>query len=80
MPTVLREGPYRLYFYSHETTEPSHVHVDRESFSVKFWLEPISLARNIGFSARDLREVQRLISKNQKELLEAWLGYFSTRS
>ncbi len=45
MPTVLRHGPYRFYFYSHETTEPPHIHVDRENLSAKFWLQPISLAR-----------------------------------
>jgi len=30
MPTVLRSGPYRLYFYSHEPNEPPHIYVDRE--------------------------------------------------
>lgn len=80
MPTVMRMGPYRLYFYSHETIEPPHVHVDRDNFSVKFWLEPVSLARNIGFNATDLRKIQKVISDNQKELLEAWHGYFSTGS
>jgi len=30
MPTVLRKGPYRVYFFSHDMTEPPHVHVDRE--------------------------------------------------
>jgi hypothetical protein len=25
MPIVLRDGPYRFYFYSHEPNEPSHV-------------------------------------------------------
>jgi hypothetical protein len=32
MPTVLREGPYRFYWYSHEP-EPPHVHVDRGDYS-----------------------------------------------
>ena len=50
MPTVLRSGPYRVYFYSHEGREPPHVHVDREDRSAKFWLEPVGLARNFGFA------------------------------
>ncbi|MGD1216152.1 MAG: DUF4160 domain-containing protein [Terriglobales bacterium] len=29
MPTVLRSGPYRFCFYSHEPNEPPHIHVDR---------------------------------------------------
>lgn len=33
MPTVLRSGPYRLYFYSHEPNESPHVHVDRDDLS-----------------------------------------------
>ena len=76
MPTVLRTGSYRIYFFCHETTEPPHVHVDRERFSAKFWLQPIGLARNLGFSARELRRLQSLIREHQRELLEAWHGYF----
>lgn len=37
MPTVLRSGPYRFYFFSHERNEPPHVHVHRENLSAKFW-------------------------------------------
>jgi len=48
MPTILRSGPYRLYFYSHEPNEPPHVHVDRDDLSAKFWLDPVTLARNSG--------------------------------
>ena len=43
-PTVLREGPYRFYFYSHEPNEPPHVHADRDDQSAKLWLEPVTLA------------------------------------
>jgi Domain of unknown function (DUF4160) len=45
MPTVLRVGSYRLYFYSHEPNEPPHVHVDRDSSTAKFWLESVSLQK-----------------------------------
>ncbi|MBA3440075.1 MAG: DUF4160 domain-containing protein [Pyrinomonadaceae bacterium] len=78
MPTVLRAGPYRIYFYSHEPNEPPHVHVDRDNLSAKFWLNPVSLARNLGFSARELRQVERLVRENQAALLEAWNGIFGT--
>ena len=36
MPTVLRFEAYRFYFYSHETNEPPHIHVDRDNLSAKF--------------------------------------------
>jgi hypothetical protein len=80
MPTVLRTGPYRIYFYSHEPNEPPHVHVDRDNLSAKFWLDPVGLARNFGFAARELRQVEDIIQENQTELLEAWNGYFGASS
>ena len=75
MPTVLRSGPYRFYFYSHEANEPPHVHVDRDDLSAKFWLQPVGLARNFGFSAKELRRLQKLVIGNQAEFLEAWHGH-----
>jgi hypothetical protein len=36
MPTVLRIGPYRFYFYSHDGAEPRHIHVERDGQSAKF--------------------------------------------
>jgi hypothetical protein len=76
MPTVLRSGPYRFYFWSHELNEPPHVHVDRDDKSAKFWLEPIALARNIGFRAHELRTIQAIVADHSADFLEAWNGYF----
>jgi len=76
MPTVLRTGPYRIYFYSHEPNEPPHMHVDRGNQSCKFWLQPVSLARNLGFDARELRKIESILTENEEDLLEAWHGYF----
>lgn len=79
MPTVLRLGGYRFYFYSHESNEPAHVHVDHAGSSAKFWLEGVVLARNIGYSARQLNELHRLVQVHRDVLLEAWHGYFRAR-
>jgi hypothetical protein len=76
MPTVLRSGPYRVYFYSHEPNEPPHVHVDRDDRTAKLWLEPVRLARNIGFGPPELTRIERMVRENQAALLEAWHGYF----
>ena len=76
MPTVLRIGPYRLYFYSHELNEPPHVHIDRDDLSAKFWLNPVGLARNLGFNARELRQIERIVTENETTLLEGWNGHF----
>lgn len=78
MPTVLRIGPYRIYFYSHDGPEPPHVHVDRDNLSAKFWLDHVKLAHNFGFNANELRRVQSLVKEHQTELLEAWYGYFGS--
>ncbi|MBZ5533029.1 MAG: DUF4160 domain-containing protein [Acidobacteriia bacterium] len=78
MPTVLRSGPYRFYFYSHEPNEPPHVHVDRDDLSAKFWLNPVALASNFGFNARELGLLQKIVETNREQLLEAWHGYFGT--
>jgi hypothetical protein len=76
MPTVLRVGPYRIYFYSHEPNEPPHVHIDRDDQSVKFWIGPVVLARNLGFSPRELRRIEQILTEHEQELLEAWDGHF----
>ena len=76
MPTVLRSGPYRAYFYSHEPNEPPHVHVDRDDQSAKFWIGPVALARNLGFRAHELRKVEQILVKHEQKLLEAWYDHF----
>ncbi len=76
MPTVLRYEAYRIYFYSHEPNEPPHVHIDRDNLSAKFWLNPVSLARNRGFGARELRQLEGIVQENRQRLLEAWNEYF----
>ncbi|MGG6265911.1 DUF4160 domain-containing protein [Leptolyngbya sp. AN03gr2] len=76
MPTVLRVNAYRFYFYSHEPNEPAHIHIDRDEWSAKFWLNPVELAKNIGFSAKELRKLKSLVEQHQDTLLEAWNEYF----
>ena len=43
--------------------------------SCKFWFAPVALARNLGFSAKELRDIERIIIENQQHLLEAWDEY-----
>ena len=76
MPPVIRSGPYRLYFYSHELNEPPHVHIDRDEQTCKFWIDSVALAHNLGFSAKELRDLEKLVTDNQQRLLEAWHEYF----
>jgi hypothetical protein len=77
MPTVFYIGPYAFRFYSADYGEPPHIHVHRESNSVKFWLQPVHLAKNWGFASHELRKIRRLVEDRQEELLEAWYDYFN---
>jgi hypothetical protein len=60
-PTVVRDGPFRLFFFSRE--EPRmHIHVAHPHGEAKFWLEPgIALATHTGLSERELAEAERVI-------------------
>jgi hypothetical protein len=46
--------------------------VDRDAQSAKFWLNPVRLAKNLGFSAVELRRIQRLLETHEAALLEKW--------
>ncbi len=72
MPTVLRDGPYRVYFYSHEPHEPPHVHVAREQVTAKVWLNPVRLAANHGFARHELTGIVNLVLEHKSTLLDAW--------
>lgn len=73
MPTVRGiPGPYRFFFYSFDCNEPDHVHVQRERMVCKFWLEPIVLSFNEGFSPTELNRIRRLILAHYERITEAW--------
>ncbi len=77
-PTVLRIGPYRLFFFSNEGTEPPHIHVERDGSLAKFWLNPVGLASSSGFGAGELRKIQRVVEKEAPRLGAAWHEYFDS--
>ena len=76
MPTVLVDGPYSFLFFSSDGPEPPHIHVRRDRQLVKFWLSPVSLAKNRGFSDHELKQVVQLVLKHEATLTEAWHDYF----
>jgi len=76
MPTILRWRGYRFYFFSNEGHEPPHIHVDKGDNSAKFWLQHVGVARNMGFSRRELGIIEVKVRKERNGFLEAWHGYF----
>ena len=78
MPTALREGPYRFYFYANDRDEPRHVHVERDNRVAKFWLTPTRLQSSGGMSDLEIRRIARIIDDHESALVEAWDGRFDS--
>lgn len=76
MPTVLRVGAYRFFFYAGDRDEPIHIHVERDDKIAKFWLDPVRLHSSGGFSRLEVTKIHDLIEKHRSKLMEAWYEYF----
>jgi hypothetical protein len=76
MPTVLRVGPFRFFFYAGDGGEPPHVHVERDEGEAKFWLDPVRLERSHGFSRKEINRVRELVEQHEPQLLEGWDEFF----
>ena len=77
MPWRLRVGPYRIGFYAADRHEPPHVHVKRERWQAKVWLGPSPrLADDGGFSAREAREIVRIVQAHHAVLMRQWHEFF----
>jgi hypothetical protein len=77
MPTILRIGPYRFFFYAGDSREPAHVHVVRDDCVAKFWLDPVLLERRGAFRRAELNRVLKLVEEHREELLGGWNDYFN---
>lgn len=77
MPTVLRVGRYRFFFFSNEGNEAAHIHVKAAGDEAKFWLDPVQLAANYGFNTSEINEIERLVVEHHDDLIEAWHEHFN---
>jgi len=77
MPTVLIVGPYSFIFFSSDRDEPPHIHIKRDKQLVKYWLNPIELAKNRGFREHELNQLEKLVNEHQTQLINAWHDYFN---
>ena len=77
MPTVLRLGPYRFFFYAGNADEPPHVHVERDKDKAKFWLDPVRLQTSGGFSRTEINRIQKLVEDNREDLLRSRNEFFN---
>ena len=76
MPTVPRIRGFRFFFFSNEANEPVHIHVESDDEYAKFWLEPVQLAKSVGYSARELSEIRNLIVEDAGVFKGRWDEYF----
>lgn len=72
MPSVLRVGGYRFFFFSREGNEPPHIHVEQAERYAKFWLTPVALAWVKGFRSNELTEIRRLVEEHRAFLEEKY--------
>lgn len=77
-PTIVREGQFRLFFFSRE--EPRiHVHAAHPDGEAKFWLTPsVHLAVNIGLSKMQICQAQAVAETHIKEIQDAWHRHFGS--
>lgn len=71
MPTILKVGPYRFFFYTGDKSEPPHIHVERDDRIAKFWLDPTRLQRSGGFSRVEISKMRNIVNEHHSKLLEA---------
>ncbi len=79
MPTVLRIGPYRFFFYSEEGTEPPHVHIEAAERRAKYWIAPVRRHKSDGFRSGELKEIEKIIAENLDSFLKEWYEFFSDK-
>ena len=77
MPKVLEINGFVFFFYSQEGNEPPHIHIRKAENTAKFWLRPIVLVENHGFSSSQMQFITKTINENSKLLLDAWDEFFS---
>jgi len=73
----MRIGPYRFFFFAGDRDEPMHIHVERDTALVKFWLAPVRFQHSIGFGRTELVKVESLVVENCEAMKEAWNDYFA---
>jgi hypothetical protein len=79
MPTILQLSGWRFYFFSHEGTEPVHIHCAKGDARAKYWLHPeifeITEAYAQGMSPADKRIIRKIIFDHFDYFLEEWNAF-----
>jgi len=77
-PTVVRDGQFRLFFFSREELR-IHVHVAHPDGEAKFWLTPVlHLANSTGLSALQIAQAKAVVTAHLEEIEHAWHRHFGS--
>jgi hypothetical protein len=72
---------YKFFFFSSEyyggKLEKPHLHVRHGGNEAKFWITDSTVAENFGFSTKEVREIQEIISTNRDIIQNTWNDYFN---
>ena len=62
-----------------QAIEMSHliIHIERDEDEAKFWLDPIRIQSNRGFSRAEINRIQKLVEEHQEQLLAGWNDFFN---
>lgn len=53
-----------------------HIHVEKAEKCAKFWIQPIFVVVNFGFTGKELREIGEIIEKNETLIGDKWNEHF----
>jgi len=76
MPTILRKGGYRFFFYINDHYPP-HIHVEKERCTAKFLLENAELVRSKRFNTSELNEIRKIVLGNIALFKTKWDEHFT---
>ncbi len=77
MPTVLRAGQFRFFFYAGDLIEPPYVHVELDNRTAKIWLDPVRLQRNNGFRRNEINRIIDIVDEYRDHFMISWNNYFN---
>ncbi len=76
MPTILKIGNMRFFFFSREESR-MHIHIICPEGEAKFWLEPtVELSVNYNLSSQKLSEIEKIVKEHEDEFKRAWKQFF----
>lgn len=50
----------------------------RDEKAAKFWLEPVRMEYNQGFTSAELQRIKAVVQRHQSALVKEWNAYFRT--